>query len=533
MTQIAVISIGASFVLVFPANTAESSSVDALLSQPASQPPSPSFEILDWLVLAIYAVLMMAIGVYYERRNKNADDYLLGGRAMKSWTVGISLFATLMSTLTYLAVPGEMIQHGPMILSRILAFPLIYLVVARFIIPFIMKLRITSAYEILEQRLGLSVRMLGSTLFLVLRLLWMALIVYATSSTVLVPLMHLDPSATPWVCVGMAVLTVAYTSMGGLQAVVFTDVLQTFIMLGGALLSIILITVNLGGVSAWWPTGWSSQWDAPSFFFATEARVTMSMAILANFVWYVCTAGSDQMAIQRYLATRDAQAARRMFGISLVCDVGVTLLLAALGLAVFAYFNAHPEMLPEGGTLASNADQLLPRFIVQVLPAGISGLVVAGILSAAMDSLSSGVNSSCSVITVDWLDRFRRVKLHGQQHVYEAKIVSWLVGLVVVVLSLFASYIEGNLQEKCYTVVNLLTAPLFVLFFMAMFVPWATALGTWLAAAASIAIAVAMAYGNFLGLSFLWILPVSLATGIVVGTLASLLPMGSRRPMIG
>ena len=230
------------------------STVGTLVSQHGGGPTNASFEFLDWLVLAAYAVLMLAVGVYYGRRNKNAEDYLLGGRSMKPWTVGVSLFATLMSTLTYLAVPGEMIQHGPMILSRILATPLIYLVVARFIIPFIMKLRVTSAYEILEQRLGLSVRMLGSTLFLVLRFLWMALIVYATSSVVLVPIMHLDPSATPWVCVGMAVLTVAYTSMGGLQAVVFTDVLQTFIMLGGALLSIILITVNLGGVSAWWPT---------------------------------------------------------------------------------------------------------------------------------------------------------------------------------------------------------------------------------------------------------------------------------------
>ncbi len=496
--------------------------------QAQAEPPSSSFQAIDWLVLIAYAVLMLGIGFYYERRNKNAEDYLLGGRSMKSWSVGISLFATLMSTLTYLAVPGEMIQHGPMILSRILAFPLIYFVVGRFIIPFIMRLSVTSAYEILEQRLGLSVRMLGSALFLVLRLLWMALIVYATSSAVLVPLLHLDPAATPWLCVVMAVLTVAYTSMGGLQAVVFTDVLQTFIMIAGALLSLVLITINLGGIGAWWPTSWAEHWDTPSFFFSTDARVSMGMAIMANFVWYVCTAGSDQMAVQRYLATRDVQAARKMFGISLICDAGVALLLAALGLALFAYFNAHPGGLTSGGIAGENADQLLPRFIVSVLPPGISGLVVAGILSAAMDSLSSGVNSTCSVITVDWIERFRRVKLQGQRNVREAKVVSWLIGLVVVILSLFASFIEGNLQEKCYTVVNLLTAPLFVLFFQAMFVPWATTLGTWLGAISSIAVALAMAYGDFLGLKFLWIMPVSLVTGIIVGGIASLLPVQTR-----
>ncbi len=158
--------------------------------------------------------------------------------------------------------------------------------------------------------------------------------------------------------------------------------------------------------------------------------------------------------------------------------------------------------------------------------------MVAGILSAAMDSLSSGVNSSCSVITVDWLDRFRRKKLHGQQHVREAKVISWLVGLAVVLLSLFASIVEGNLLEKCYTVVNLFTAPLFVLFVLAMFIPWATVFGTWMGAVGSIAIAIAMAYGELFGLSFLWLTPVSLFVGIVVGCLSSLIPIGNRRPML-
>jgi SSS family solute:Na+ symporter len=488
------------------------------------------FSILDWLVLAGYGIGMMAIGWYYSRA-KNVEEYLLGGRKMKPWAVGISLYATLMSTLTYLALPGEMISHGPLFLGGVCSYPFVYLIVTRYMMPAIIKLRVTSAYEILEQRFGLSVRMLGSTLFLSLRLLWMSLIVYATSSKILVPLLHLDPSATPWVCIVMAVVTITYTSMGGLQAVVFTDVVQTFIMLLGALLSLGLITYSLGGLSAWWPTEWQPTWDRPSLF-DPSARIPWGMALLSQFTWYICTTGSDQMAIQRYLATRDVPSARRMLGISLILEVFVVLLLAALGLALFAFFHTYPSMLPDGANLRDDTDQLLPQYIVRVLPAGISGLVIAGLLSAAMDSLSSGLNSACSVITVDWIDRFRRTQLHGKAHVREARIVSWSVGIAVITLSLFAGLVPGNLLEKCYTVVNLLVTPLFILFFMAMFVRWATTPGTWIGSLAALATAIAIAYGGLFGLSFIWMMPASAVVGVLVGCLASLLPLGSPRPML-
>ncbi|MBA3482726.1 MAG: Na+:solute symporter [Pirellulales bacterium] len=497
-----------------------------------------AFRTLDWIVLIGYGVGMMAIGWYYSRA-KSVEEYLLGGRNMKPWAVGISLFATLMSTLSYLASPGEMIRHGPLVFASVLSFPLVYVVVGRFIIPFIMKLRVTSAYEILEQRLGLSVRMLGSTLFLLIRLMWMALIVYATSAEMLIPLLQLDDSATPWISAIMAIVTVIYTSMGGLKAVVVTDVVQTFIMFGGAILSLVLISNHLGGVAAWWPTSWAPNWDKPSFFFAPQSRVSIGMAILSQFTWYVCTVGSDQMAIQRYLATPDAKSARRMFGIALLCNALVVFLLAALGLALLAFFRSNPAMLPDGKTVSTGADQLLTQYIAYSLPAGISGLVVAGILSAAMDSLSSGINSSCSVITVDWIDRFRRRQVHGEDHVREAKLISWAVGLAVVLMSLYAGAVEGNLFEKCYTLVNLFVAPLFVLFFLAMFISWATAFGAWIGTFSGLGIGIAITYGSeldwswFAGWSFLWIMPASLAVGVLVGCAASFLPIGpAARPML-
>jgi len=200
---------------------------------------------LDWLVVGIYGFGMIGVGFYYMRRTKSTDDYLLGGRTMKPWTVGLSLFATLLSTISYLATPGEIIQNGPMLLGKLVAMPFVYWIIGWFFIPFIMRLKVTSAYEILEKRLGGSIRTLGAVTFLSLRLIWMAVIIYATTDKVLIPLTGLDPDMTPWICGVLGIVTLIYTSMGGLRAVVMTDAVQTFILFGGAILVIILISCNL------------------------------------------------------------------------------------------------------------------------------------------------------------------------------------------------------------------------------------------------------------------------------------------------
>src|SRR5690606_26755072 len=127
------------------------------------------------------------------------------------------------------------------------------------------------------------------------------------------------------------------------------------------------------------------------------------------------------------------------------------------------YFRANPQMIPDGKTLDSGADAMLPQFVVKALPPGLSGLVVAGILAAAMSSLSSGLNSSCSVVTVDWVDRFRRKKMTEAGHIRLARIISWLIGAAVIGLTFLVTLVKGNLLEVTHKAVNLLTAPMFVL----------------------------------------------------------------------
>ena len=480
---------------------------------------------LDWLVLAAYALLMLGVGLFYAGRNKTADDYLLGGRRMSPVAVGLSLFATLVSTLSYLGTPGEMIANGPMMTLQLVAYPLVFVIVGYGLIPLLMRQPVTSAYEILEARLGMSIRMAGAAVFVLLRFGWMATILFATARVVLVPLLGIDPGWTPWLCAAIGLLTAMYSSWGGIKAVVTTDAIQSVTMLAGAIVTLVVISVRTGGIAGWWPDHWPSHWQTPSWGFDPEARVSFGILLISTTLWYVCTNGSDQMSIQRFLSTRNASAARKTLAVAQVTDAIVSLLLGLTGIAVLGFYQAHLPEFTDGQAVHAAGDQLFPRFIMTEMPAGLSGLVLAAILSAAMSSLSAGVNSVCAVLDRDFLSRRSAGVPPEASTVARLKGLTWLVALVAVALSMLNLLIEGNLLERCFKVINLLTAPLFVLFFLALFVRWANGIGAWLGLFFSTATAISIAYAPDLGLpigiSFVWMMPCSLLVGIVVGTTSS------------
>jgi SSS family solute:Na+ symporter len=496
---------------------------------------------LDWLVIAGYVVGVLAVSWYYKRRNKTTEDYLVGGRHMRPLAVGLSYFAAIFSTITYLSSPGEMIRYGPMFLAGSLGLPLVVPIVGWSIIPVFMRLKVTSGYELLGMRFGQPVRLLGVCLFLTMRLMWMGVIIYATVDKVLIPLTGLPESASLWICAGLAALTIVYTAVGGLQAIVMVDAFQVTLLFGGVLASLIIITTSLGGVGAWWPDHWLTTWEEPRWFIASDKGRSAFGMVAAMLTWWVATAGSDQVAIQRYLATRDARAARRMLGVSVGAVISIKVLLGSLGLALLAYAAAHPDWLPAGVTIENSADRLFPRFIATILPTGISGLIIAGMLAEAMNSLSSGINSVSCVVVTDLFGLFRRGENKIQSATVDLRTVRWVsvgVGLLVVAFSVLVRGIEGNLFEISQKVVNLLTVPLFALFIMAIFVRWATPFGAFAAALAGFATVSTINFWTQLTgqteppISFLWAMPLALLVETIVGMLASLLPIGTARPML-
>lgn len=499
---------------------------------------------LDWAVIGLYMVAMLAIGVYYHVRTRDAEDYLLGGRNMRASSVGLSLFATLFSTITYLALPGEIIDKGPVILWSMAAIPIAYFIVGYALIPHFMRLRMTSAYEILEKRLGVNIRLIGSTIFLLTRMFWMALIIFITSQKLIVVMMGLDPSWTPWVAVVIGVITVIYTSMGGIRAVVLTDVIQSFILLGGAVLAIATITYRMGGIGEWWPTSWSPNWDSQPIWPSTDGkwfdmsqRATVIGSVVFMAVWWVCTAGSDQMAIQRYFATRDVKSARRVFLITGLTNILVTVLLACVGFGLLGFFIKNPQLLASGMNINTKetADVAFPYYIIRFIPPGVTGLVISGLLAAAMSSLSAGINSACSVIASDFVDRFwiDKGRDDAQSQVRRTRMISVGVGAFAVLLSSMMGGVTGNIMEVTVRTNHVFVAPLFGLFFMAMFVPFATAAGTAIGALAGCGVAVLIAYWDFITgnppLSFQWISLISLVVDLGVAIPLSYVLSGGRR----
>ena len=185
---------------------------------------------VNWTIILVYASATIGLGYYYSRKQKDIREYFVGSGKMNPLLVGVSLFATLLSTISYMAVPGETINRGPVsILIGVVALPVVYLVVSRFLLGVYMRQRVTSAYELLEERLGLGIRILGAMMFLALRLIWMSLLVYIAASAMTV-MLGVGEEWIPFIVLATGFVSVIYTSLGGFGAVVVTDFLQTLLL---------------------------------------------------------------------------------------------------------------------------------------------------------------------------------------------------------------------------------------------------------------------------------------------------------------
>jgi SSS family solute:Na+ symporter len=498
------------------------------VAQPAA--PTRGFSALDWMVVFIYGAVLVGIGFYYSRRQKTTEEYFLAGRNTKAFTAGISLFATLLSTITFVAMPGEMVQNGPVVAALYLAaLPVCYLIIGWLVIPEIMRQHVSSAYELLEARLGRRIRIFGSLTFILTRLIWMALLLH-TTSIVLVNIMGWDPRWVTLITITTAGVTIVYTLTGGFEAVMVTDVLQSFVLLLAAMLALFFIVLAMGSAGIMIPDRWMPHWAPQPFFsFDPHVRVTMVGSFISTIVFWICTAASDQLAIQRYLTTRDAATARRAFLLSNSADAVVTTILTLLGAALLAYYQRGPGVLPGTISITKNGDAVFAHFIGHYLPVGVAGLVVSGLLAAAMSSVSSGLNGIISSFSTDIIEtQWPNPKRTEAAKVRTARLLAVGIGLITGVLSIGVAAVPGNLVEVTSKTNSLLLCPIFGLFFLALRVPFATPFGAVMGAIYSFAAAVVISYWDLLtgraGLSFQWISPVAVVVTMIASTGFSLLP---------
>lgn len=474
----------------------------------------------DWLIIGIYVSVIMWLGIINSRKDISVDDYFLAQRKHISPVfIGISLFATLLSTISYLSSPGEIINKGPVnVLSKLIVAPIAFFFVGYLLIPALMRTRVTSAYALLEERLGIGVRLLGASVFIGLRLAWMGLLVHIASIALTVAL-DLDKDYEIWVSMITGMIAVFYTTIGGLRTVVMTDCIQFCLLAFGAFITVVIITLNMG--FSWWPTEWSPAWDVqPIFSLDPNVRVTLVGGVITGVFWMVATAGSDQTAVQRYMATENVAAARHSYCINMLAFVGVHIILALLGLALLGYFSTYSEDLISGMTIGTDGDRLFPYFIANYLPIGISGLLVAAILAAAMSSIDSGINSITAVVTTDFLLRFGCNPKTNKGNLLLSKGMALGIGIVAILVSTLVHYVPGNFVEMTTKISNLVVSPLFVLFILALWVPFATPIGAYLGFAYGLSTAILIGFWDLITgqprLSFQWLGPCSAIVNLFI-----------------
>ena len=498
---------------------------------------------LDILVIALYAGVLLFVGWWSSRKQVSTEEYFVGGRGIHPFIAGISIIATLVSSISYLASPGEMIKNGPGWMWQMLHAPISFAVVGYLIIPHLMKQKVTSAYELLEARFGVGVRKATSAMFVLSRIFWMGLVIY-TCSFAVAAVTGLPIRA---VLVGVGVVGTSYTILGGIRAVMITDVIQYAVLVGGALVTVAVISFKCGGLTAWWPD-WSSpaitalHWPKAEFFtLDPSVRLSVLSVVIYGCSYWIMTATGDQVVIQRFLSTKDVKSARRSFGLSIIGDACTSGVLFLTGMALVGYYLRFPEQLPnvEAG-LADQADQLFPHFIAAVLPQGLTGLVVAALFAAAMSSLDSGISSISTVLVTDFQSIFAGDCRDDAQSLQRARLVGLVVGGVAIAMSFGVSYVPGNnLLEVTVRISSLLAAPLFVAFALAFFAKNTTKAGAWTGIATGAALGalltfwqplVRMVTGMESDVSITFIMPLSALGAFTAGVIASRITQVRTRP---
>jgi SSS family transporter len=390
---------------------------------------------------------MLLVGFYFAKRNRTTDDYFRGGQRIAWWAAGCSIFATMLSSITYMAIPAKAFAQDQVYLIGNLVIVAVAPIAIYLALPFFRRIDATSAYEYLERRFNRPVRFFASASFTIFHIFRMGIVMSlaALALGTVTPL-----SATQCVLV-MGVLSIVYCTVGGVVAVIWTDTIQTVLLLGGALLCFgLMLWDTVGGdlgsfIMAAHKEGKlhiaNLHWDP------TNTSLALWVVILGSFGQNISSYTSDQAVVQRYLTTQDRKRAKNSIWTAALLTVPASILFFGLGAALFIFYKANPEKLDP----TYMTDQIFPLFISREVPVGIAGLIVAGIFAAAQSTISTSMNSTASSVVTDFL---RPLRIFSDERLFLASarcltltsgILGTLLGLIFINpnnRSLFDSFIQ-------------------------------------------------------------------------------------------
>ncbi len=425
----------------------------------------PPFGAINWAVLVIYLLGMLYMGYYFMNKSKNTDDFFKGGGRIPWWAVGISLFATMLSAITFMAVPAKTFatdwRYFPMAITiLVMVAPVI-----RYYLPFFRRLNVTTAYEYLEKRFSYAVRVMASSLFIIFMVARMALTLFLPSLA-LTTVTGIDI----YLCIVlMGVVTLAYCTMGGVEAVVWSDVIQGIILVGGALLTLFFLVSNIpGGMGEMMTISMDNEKFKMFDFSFSLTSGTFWVIIIGGLANNLISYTSDQTVIQRYITTKSEKAAGNSILLNGFLSVFVSFIFYFIGSALYAFYKTHPTTL---NFEMMNTDSIFPHFIMAEMPVGVAGLLIAAIFAATMSTVSSNVNSLSTAFTVDI---YRRInpKADDRHQLNVARLSSVGFGVVGIMFAvLMASWNILSLFDYFNYLLGLLSSSVAALFVIGIFLP--------------------------------------------------------------
>ncbi|CAK8683331.1 unnamed protein product [Clavelina lepadiformis] len=430
------------------------------------------FGIVDFVVFIGLLVMTMLVGIYHayrDRKKSNLDNYYFGGRNMPPIPVGLSISVTFISAMTVIGYPTETYLFGTVIGWFCFVNFIPTTVACVIYIPLVHRLKLASIYEYLELRFHKSLRQMGSIFISVAMIVYMGLTIYIPA----LALNAVTPLDLIWtIILGSGICTI-YTALGGMKAVVWTDTLQTCIMLAGSLAALIKATTHVGGFHKVWA---ALDRGGRLNFFNFNPDPT-----LRNSFWTIIVgtainfSNPNQAIIQRYMSCSSVKKARTAALVAIIPSVAFILIAVLTGCAMYAYYEGCDPLL---ANKIQKVDQMMPYLVVDIFQdvPGMAGLFVSAGFSGTLSTVSSGINSLASLAVEDFI-LVQRPKIKSTTQVTISKIIVVVFGFIVMSFALSVQYFGGTVTQIGFTLAGILGGPLLAVFTLGLFFPWTNTKG--------------------------------------------------------
>jgi SSS family solute:Na+ symporter len=422
---------------------------------------------LDLIIIAAYLAGLIAIGLRFARRQRTTEQYFVAGRSVPGWAMGLSLLATIITSVTFIAYPGSAYAGDWSLLVPGILFIGVLGLIGSVIVPFFRRVVSMSAYEYFGRRFGRGIRLYSSFAFAVGHFSKMGFVFYLLALTL--------ASMTGWPISGIialtAIVTIFYTLLGGVEAVVWSDVVQGFVLWAGILVSLgYLLFLPPQGPHAVLADAWTHhKMSLGSTAFRFD-QPTIIVLVIYGFFFYLQKYTADQTVVQRYLIARSDRAAIRGIALGAGLCLPVWAAFMLIGSLLWSFYRLTGEIIPKSIT---KADGIFPHFLVTHIPSGLAGLFIAALLGSAMSMLASDMNC-LSVIAVEDFYRFARPRSTDRQLLRAGRIVVAASGLAAAAVALRLAHTQGSALSLYYTITAVVAGGLAGLFLLAFLMPRAT-----------------------------------------------------------